>query len=260
MTNKLSKQQLTEYERQGILFPIRVLSSDEVAYFNSEFEALIKSYGQRKGLLNLHLFFEWAYRLVTHDAVLGAIQDILGKDILVFSTLVFYKPPQDSGWVSWHQDSIYSGLHLSPSVSAWIALTSSDSGNGCMRVIPESHQRGLLNHINIGDEANMLRRGEQVVAVIDEAEALDVVLQPGEMSLHHNTIIHGSGPNTSGRPRIGFIVRFVTNQIANGALPMLRVRGEADCSHLILAEPPLGTDRQTAFEAWHKFRAVQIGG
>jgi non-haem Fe2+, alpha-ketoglutarate-dependent halogenase len=259
MANKLSRRHLTQYERQGVVFPIKALSSEEVTHFNGEFEAIIKSCGVRRRLLNLHLYFEWAYRLVTHEAVLGAVQDVIGRDILVFSTLVFYKPPQDSGYVSWHQDSVYSGLHLTPSVSAWIALTPSDSANGCMRVIPESHKRGLLNHINVGDEANLLERGEQVVTV-NEAEALDVVLRPGEMSLHHNTIVHGSKPNTSNGPRIGFIVRFATNQITNQTSPMLRARGKADCSHLILAEPPLGKDRQKAFEAWSEFSAAQSGG
>jgi non-haem Fe2+, alpha-ketoglutarate-dependent halogenase len=259
MTNKLSRRQLTEYERHGIVFPIKVLSSEETFYFNSEFEAIIKRCGLRRRLLNLHLFFEWAYRLATHDAVLDAIQDVLGEDILVYSTLVFYKPPQDSGYVSWHQDSVYSGLHLTPSVSAWIALTQSDSANGCMRVIPKSHKQGLLNHINVGDESNLLERGEQLTTVI-EAEALDVLLQPGEMSLHHSTIVHGSKRNISSVPRIGFIVRFVTDQITNRATPMLRARGKADCSHLILAEPPLGTDQYTAYEAWREFSAAQSGG
>jgi ectoine hydroxylase-related dioxygenase (phytanoyl-CoA dioxygenase family) len=258
MTNKLSRQQLTQYERQGIIFPINVLSSEEIAYFSSEFEALIKNCGLRKRLGDLHLFFEWAYRLATHNAVLDAIQDVLGGNILVYSTLVFYKPPRDSGYVSWHQDSVYSGLHLTPSISAWIALTQSDSANGCMRVIPKSHKQGLLNHINVGDEDNLLLRGEQLDTVVNEAEALDVVLQPGEMSLHHNTIVHGSKPNTSGEPRAGFTVRFVTNQITNRARPMLRARGKADCSHLILAEPPLGTDQDMAFEAWREYSAAQI--
>jgi non-haem Fe2+, alpha-ketoglutarate-dependent halogenase len=260
MINKLSRQQLIQYERQGIVFPTNVLSSEEVAYFKSEIEALIKNCGLRRRLANLHLFFEWAYRLATHDAVLDAIQDVLGRDILIYGTVVFYKPPRDSGYASWHQDSVYSDLHLTPSISAWIALTQSNSANGCMRVIPKSHKHGLLNHINVGDEANLLRRGEQVATVINEAEALDVVLQPGEMSLHHSTIVHGSKPNTSGGPRIGFIVRFVTDQFTNRAMPMLRVRGRADCSHLILAEPPLGTDQYTAFEAWHAFSSAQSGG
>ena len=84
----------------------------------------------------LHLFFEWAYRLVTHDALLDVIQDVIGRDILVYNTVIFYKPPRDSGYIAWHQDGVYSGLHPIPSVSAWIALTPSNSANGCMRVIP----------------------------------------------------------------------------------------------------------------------------
>jgi non-haem Fe2+, alpha-ketoglutarate-dependent halogenase len=259
MTNKLSRQQLSQYERQGILFPIEVLSSEEVAYFNSEFESLIKNCSSRRRIHSLHLFFEWAYCLVTHDALLDAIQGVIGRDILVYGTLIFYKPPRDSGYVSWHQDGVYSGLHLTPSVSAWIALTNSDSANGCMRVIPKSHKR-RLDHTNDRDEANLIERGEKVATAINEAEALDVVLQPGEMSLHHSSIVHGSRPNTSGGPRIGFIVRFTTNQFTSRAMPMLRVRGKADCSHLILAEPPLETDQHTAFEAWHRFSAAQSDG
>jgi non-haem Fe2+, alpha-ketoglutarate-dependent halogenase len=260
MTRKLSRQQLTQYERQGIVFPINVLSSEEVSYFNSEFEALIKHCGLQKRLDNLHLFFEWAHRLATHDAVLDAIQDVIGENILVYSTLIFYKPPRDSSYASWHQDSFYSGLNLTPSISAWIALTPSNSANGCMRVIPESHKRGVLNHINVGDESNLLRRGEQVATVINEADALDVVLQPGEMSLHHSAILHRLKPNTSCGPRIGFIVRFVTHQITNRASPMLHARGKADCSHLTLAEPTLGTDQYTALEAWREFSAAESGG
>jgi ectoine hydroxylase-related dioxygenase (phytanoyl-CoA dioxygenase family) len=259
MANKLSRTQITQYERQGIVFPIKALSSEEVSYFNSEFEALINHCGLQRRLYNLHLFFEWAHRLATHDAVLDAIQDVLGGDIWVYSTLIFYNPPRDSGYVSWHQDSFYSGLNLTPSVSAWIALTQSDSANGCMRVIPKSHRQGLLNRIDAGDESKLLRRGEQAPTV-NEADALDVVLQPGEMSLHHSAILHRSNPNTSGSPRIGFIVRFVTDQITNRATPMLGMHGKADCSHLILAAPSLGADQYTAFEAWRKLSAAQSGG
>ena len=128
-----------------------------------------------------------------------------------------------------------------------------------MRVIPKSHKR-RLNHTNDIDDANLIGRGGQVATVINEAEALDVVLQPGEMSLHHSSIVHGSRPNTSGVPRVGFIVRFAADQIRNQAMAMLRVRGKAYCSHLILAEPPLETDQHKAFEAWHTFSAAQSDG
>jgi non-heme Fe2+,alpha-ketoglutarate-dependent halogenase len=255
VTTTLSRHQLNQYDRNGIVFPIRVFSVDEVTLFRGALESIADNCGEGslKRFDSLHLFFDWAHRLVTHDALLNAVEDVLGGDILIDGTLVFYKPPQDSSYVSWHQDSVYSGWHLTPSTSAWIALTASHRANGCMRVIPGSHKQGLVSHVNIRDDSNLVARGERVETGVDESQAVDVVLQPGEMSLHHSTIIHGSNANTSDEPRIGFIVRFVTNRITNRDRPLLRVRGEADCSHLSLAEPPTEIDQQTAFSAWRTF-------
>jgi non-heme Fe2+,alpha-ketoglutarate-dependent halogenase len=245
MNLTLSGKQLNQYERDGIIFPVKVFSADEIAFFRGALEAVIDTCGSPKRLDNLHLFFDWAHRLVTHETLLNVIQEVLGDDILIYGTLVFYKPPQDRGYASWHQDALYSGLHLTPSTSAWIALSPSHADNGCMRVIPGSHKTGLLNHTTAQDEANLLRRGEQIVTV-DEAKALDVQLQPGEVSLHQSTIVHGSNPNTSDEPRIGFIVRFITNQISNRERAMLRVRGTADCIMANLSASLAGTFRREA--------------
>lgn len=251
----LSSQQLEDYGRDGVLFPIRVLSSAELSLFLPSLLSLASNCGE--GLLRrldgLHLFFDWAHRLATHEVLLNAVQDVLGNDILIDGTLVFWKPAHDFGYVSWHQDALYSGWHLSPTTSAWIALTPSNRSNGCMRAIPGSHKRGLLEHGNIQDESNLLFRGERVIMDVEESTAVDVVLQPGEASVHQSTIVHGSNPNTSDEPRIGFIVRFVTSRVTNPDRPMLRVRGETDCSHLRLAEPPAKVDQQTAFSAWRAF-------
>ena len=253
MPTKLSNKLITEYDRDGIVFPIKVFSADEVSLFRSALESIAEVCGEAylKRFDNLHLFFPWAYRLVTHNAVLNAVAGVLGPDLLVDGTLVFYKPPRDSSYVSWHQDSVYSGWHLTPSTSAWIALTASHRPNGCMRVIPGSHKQGLLDHDNVRDDPDLLnRRGERVKMDVDESVAIDVVLQPGEMSLHHSTIVHGSNPNASDEPRIGFIVRFVTSRTTNRDRLMLRVRGDSDCSHLKLAPPPAAADLQTIISAW----------
>lgn len=251
----LSTQQLEQYDRDGVVFPIRMMSVEEADRFRAAVEIIADESGGEgplKRLDGLHLFFDWAYSLVTHEAMLNAVEAILGGDILIDGSLVFYKPPQDFSYVSWHQDSVYSGWHLTPSTSAWIALTASSRANGCLRVIPGSHKQGLLNHSNIKDNCNLLRRGEQV-RVEDESQAKDVVLQPGEMSLHQSCLVHGSNPNSSNGPRIGFIVRFVTNQITNRDRPLLRVRGEADCSHLTLVTPPVGIDQESALADWRRF-------
>jgi len=252
----IAGKQLEGYDRDGVVFPIKVLTTEEVTFFREAIEGLVQNRGERllKRVDGLHLFFDWARRLVTHDELLSPVADILGDDLLVDGTLVFHKPPRDSSYVSWHQDSVYSGWHLTPSVSAWIALTSSHRRNGCMRIIPGSHKQGLLEHDNVRDDPNLLnRRGERVKMAVDESLAVDVTLQPGEMSLHHSTIVHGSNPNTSDEPRIGFIVRFVTSRSTNRDRPLLRVRGNADCAHLRLAEPAVEMDPLKALAAWRKF-------
>ncbi|HTG87528.1 MAG TPA: phytanoyl-CoA dioxygenase family protein [Pyrinomonadaceae bacterium] len=237
MTSTLSPEILDRYQRDGVVFPIRVLSHDEVVEFRQELELVA---GERpRRLEQLHLSFPWAYRLASHEKVLDVVEKVIGPEILVDGNLVFYKPPHDAGYASWHQDSVYSGWHLTPSVSAWIALTVSEPANGCMRVIPGTHKQGVLEHDNIQDPNLLNKRGERLRMDVDESQAVDVVLKPGEMSLHHTNIVHGSNANTSDGPRIGFIVRFVTNASPNRERPVMRVRGNADCSHLRLAPPPV---------------------
>lgn len=254
MITRLSKEQLEQYDSEGIVFPVKVFSLDEVADFRFTLEAIAEDGrgGRLRRFDSLHLFFDWARRMATHESLVSVVGDILGDDILIDGTLVLYKPPHDSSYVSWHQDSVYSGWHLSPSTSAWIALTESHRANGCMRVVPGSHKQGLLNHNNVQDGSNLLRRGERI-ETIDESCAVDVALQPGEISLHQSTIVHGSNPNMSDEPRIGFIVRFVTSRITTKERPMLRVRGQTDCSHLSLAQPPVQMDQQSALAAWRSF-------
>jgi ectoine hydroxylase-related dioxygenase (phytanoyl-CoA dioxygenase family) len=227
---------LNRYERDGIVFPVPVLSREEVLKFRQALEEVVEE--RQRRVDNLHLQFPWAYRLASHEAVLDAVESILGPEILIDGNLVFYKPPRDESYASWHQDSVYSGWHLTPSVSAWIALTVSEPANGCMRVVPGSHRQGVLEHDNVHDPNLLNKRGERLRMDVDDSQAVDVVLRPGEMSLHHTNIIHGSNPNMSDGPRIGFIVRFVTNLSTNRDRQVMRVRGNADCSHLLLAEPP----------------------
>ena len=251
----MSSASVDRYGREGILFPIGVLSEVEVEQYRDALESVAASCcgeGYQRRFDNLHLFFAWAYRLATNEALLDAVESILGPDLVVDGTLVFYKPPHDSSYASWHQDSVYSGWHLTPSVSAWIALTPSERSNGCMRVIPGSHRHGLLDHDNVDDPNLLNRRGERLRNDVDESQAVDVVLRPGEMSLHHTNVVHGSNANGSDEPRIGFIVRFVTNQTTNRDRKVMRVRGEADCSHLRLASPPVEEDLHTAVVKWRE--------
>jgi hypothetical protein len=250
---------VARYQRDGIVFPLRILDVQEAASYRAEFEAIGAALGgPLRTFGNLHLFFTWARELARQARLLDVVEDLLGPDLLIHSAAVFCKPERDPGFVSWHQDGTYSGLHATPTTTAWVALTHSTPENGCLRVIPGTHLQPMLPHVRTYAADNLLRRGEEVSVPIDESEAVEVMLQPGEASLHQNNLIHGSRPNSSAAARIGFIVRFVTPAFAQPGFPVVRARGQGDCRHLCLWDrpaPSLLEDSLAEHQAYLRLRA-----
>src|SRR6266550_4370218 len=140
MSAAISESVRTRFERDGIVYPIPVLSSEKGSAYLAAFLQIEELLGRPiKRMGNPALHFTWAHCLATEPAVLDAVQEILGPDLLISVTLIFCKYPHDPAFVAWHQDTFYSNLDLTPSVSAWIALLDSTPENGCMRVVPGSH-------------------------------------------------------------------------------------------------------------------------
>ena len=230
MPKLLSEEQIREYQQDGLVFPIPVLSVAEVASARAALEELAAALGghaEIARLRHLQVFHRWVQDLVLHPRVLDAVEDVLGPDILVHSSTVFWKRPRDPGYVSWHQDGFYIGLSELKFTSAWLALSDSSADNGCMRVVRGSHRRGIVSHnlgsISPGDFVSM-----EIACQVKESEATDVTLQPGEMSLHHVAAVHGSNPNISDRPRIGFAIRYVSPQVRQQLdhYPLILARGQ----------------------------------
>jgi ectoine hydroxylase-related dioxygenase (phytanoyl-CoA dioxygenase family) len=182
-----------------------------------------------------HLLFPWIHDIVTHAAILDAVESVIGPDILCWGSQFFIKGAGDPGYVSWHQDGTYWGLSSPDVVTAWLAFTPSVPASGNMRVVPGTHL-GKVPHTDTFAEANLLSRGQEVTVAVDEAAAVDITLQPGEMSLHHVLIVHGSAPNRATWPRIGFAIRYVPTSVR-------QVNGEKDSALLVR-----GTDTRHHFE------------
>lgn len=244
MKRSLSHDQVGRYEREGILFPIPVLETGEVARFRAALDALrVRLGGNPKPIRTRQpqMHFRWAWDLATHPAVLDAVEDVLGPDILVHSATIFQKPPHDSGFVSWHQDGYYTNLSEPRLASAWIALSPSIPENGCMRVLPSSQRERLAHTDRPGEEDNLLGSGLRLAAEVDEGRAVDVVLAPGEMSLHHYYLVHGSRPNRSDIDRVGFAVRYMAPAVRQpgGHHAVILARGRDDHGHFeLLTQPP----------------------
>jgi len=253
MGEPFSPALLETYWRDGIAFPIPVLPPARTFALRRSFEELESGLGGRPEPVRWsHLCFPWAYDLTMEPAVLGAVEALIGPDIIVTGSLILCKHPGHHAYVAWHQDGAYSGAGEPPNVSAWIALADSTPANGCMRVIPGSHHE-LLAHHDRPDPANLIRSERTVAVAIDETQALDVVLRAGEMSLHHDLIVHGSRPNCGDDKRIGFVVRYTT-PAARTRSPVIRARGRADCPHLAFAERPNEREPRDALPAYLRFR------
>src|SRR5271165_3205943 len=249
----LSPRQLRSYEEDGVVFPIPAFAPEETTRFRRGFEELEdQACAPQKYCAFTHLFFPWAYELVTHPVVVEAAADILGSEVLVDSSLCLCKHAYDGIFAPWHQDGVYSEMHTTPSVSAWIALTNSTRENGCMRVVPGSHTGGRLAHHTVADAKTLFDQAPVIQVPVDESRAVDIELRPGEMSLHDSSIVHGSEPNRSGTERLGYVIRFITPvfQTRKSSLPVVRVRGGADCGRMaVLPEPPTGATPE-CFKRW----------
>jgi non-heme Fe2+,alpha-ketoglutarate-dependent halogenase len=249
MTDRIATTTPTEiYERDGVLFPLPLLSPDEAASVRARVADLMERTRQPYRMGNLHLYFPWMLRLASHPALLDAAETLLGPDLLIAGSVLLHKPPRDPAFASWHQDNTYASFSL----SAWIALSDSHDGNGCMRVVRGTQGNGRLPHVVSTDAHNMLARGPQLAAAVDEAAAVSVVLRAGEFSLHHPAIVHGSNPNGSNDGRTGFVVRFATPALAEAKNPVVRVRGDGDCSHLPLLATVPPDDLDEGILAWER--------
>ncbi len=207
----LAPEQVETFRERGILHPLPALPSGEA-------DALYARYAERadflKGRNNQkpHLLFPWLDAVVRDPRVLDPVESLLGANLWCWASQFFAKPAGDAAYVSWHQDATYWGLSSPDVVTAWIALTPSTPASGCMQVVPGTH-RSQVPHEDRFDDANLLSRGQEVAVEVDRANVVDVVLQPGEMSIHHVLLFHGSEPNLSALPRIGFAIRYMPTHV-----------------------------------------------
>lgn len=254
----LQRADVDRYRRDGFLAPIRALDEAEAGQIRAWLLAYESAPGaskreRREACLRLkpHLLFPELDAVVRHPRVLDAVEAIIGPDILVWSSSFMIKDPGDGGFASWHQDSHGTRLQGAQMVSAWIALEPVDRENGAMRVIPRSHHDGLRPHRRRRDIRNLVILGEHIEQV-DEDAAVDVALRPGEMSLHHLHVVHGSPPNISERSRVGYVVRyFPTWMGADGGMSSaLLVRGEDSYGFHQKETPPVSPGDPATIDAW----------
>ena len=243
MAKTLTDRQISGAHADGSVFPVRIMDTDDAA----RYRALYEDAESRKGkdvpnVLSVkpHVLFPWLCELGTTPALLDAIEDLIGPDIMMPTCAIWAKGAHDPRFVTWHQDSAYFGYEPMEVWGAWIALTDSHADNGCLRYLPGSHANPEMAHEETWDKMNMLSRGQRITDAFDESGAVDVELEAGECSIHHFRLAHSSEPNLSDRRRIGILFVYCPPYVKptlDGQAAML-VRGENRHDHWLSDPKP----------------------
>ena len=252
MPKVLTKEQIEQYHDQGFISPVKIMSEQDALLIKDELEQVEIEFPNEinaESRNNLHLSFAFLDALAHNTIIVDAMEDLIGPNISLWASVMFIKEPSSKHYVSWHQDATYMGLDTLDFPTPWIALSPSNRETGCMTMISGSHKTKIQEHEDTFADNNILTRG-QAIQNVDESKAVDLILRPGEMSIHHGAVIHGSQPNNSNQRRIGFSLQsYMPNNVKQviGRNIWTHVRGlkRDDIDGILLDRPKFNMDPNT---------------
>jgi hypothetical protein len=244
-----------QYETQGFVTGIDIFTEDEINGFRGEFDKLEAAEGKENcqvGLQGRHFHQEFIWRMASDGRILDLMEQIMPEGVLLLGTHFFCKYPErePKHFVAWHQDVTYWGLEPAVAHTAWVAIDDSDIENGCMRVIPGSHKKGIAAHESSAREGNLLSINQEIPGeFVDDSDAVDLELKAGQISIHGGQVFHASMSNGSERRRCGLVARFIPpnvkqvelNSVGQRWQPIL-LRGEDKYGHSPSTDPPFPTN------------------
>ena len=211
MPNVLTQAQIDQFWNDGYVHAFDCLTADEARECRNKleaYEATIDDKISKYVRIKCHLGFRWLWDITHHPKILDAVEDLIGPNILVYLSTFWFKDARDGKFVSWHQDSAYYGLDPHDVITLWLGFTDATSENGCMRVLPGSHKWPDQQHKETYDTDNLLARGQTIVG-LDDSTAVEMPLKAGQFSMHHERMLHSSGPNLSDDRRLGISFTFL---------------------------------------------------
>ena len=256
----LTPEQVLAYRHDGFLSPIPALSREEVATCLAGIARLEQALGSPVAEADIkwrshgHAHSPWLNALIRHPRILDAVEDLIGPDILVWTSTFFIKEPRSPTFAAWHQDSTYFGLEPQEEVCAWVALTDATREAGCMEHLSSGGAPRQLRHAPLRLANSINRAGQTIMEPFDQSNPVALALPAGSFSLHHELTVHRSAPNRAPHRRIGIGLNYIPPHVrVNGSVRpcAMLVRGEDKYGHFELIEPA-ATERDAASLAVHQ--------
>lgn len=217
---KLTVKEIEVYKEKGFVIPDFKVPDDMLQRLRSALDETLHDNPniRPEQLASIHTPKVGADDTVGHSTFLSVALDselielvsgVLGNHIIMWGVQLFCKPGSDGMEVPMHQDGQYWPIRPLSTCTLWLAIDNSDRGNGCLQVIPGSHKEKTYF-----DHKTETRSDIVLNQAIDDPRVKNmkteyVELEAGQLSLHDVFLVHGSSPNTSGRRRTGFTVRYM---------------------------------------------------
>jgi ectoine hydroxylase-related dioxygenase (phytanoyl-CoA dioxygenase family) len=256
----LTAEQVASYRHNRFLFPIPALTPAEIATCLAGLARLEAELGcavadaDVKWRSHAYAHAPWFNDLIRHPRILDAVEDVIGPDILVWTSTFFIKEPHSATYAAWHQDGAYFGLEPKEQVCAWVALTDASREAGCMEQLSSQGAPRMLHHAALGLPNSINRAGQTIVDPFDDSAPVAMALPAGSFSLHHELAVHRSAPNHASHRRVGIGLNYIPThvRVAGPVRPCaMLVRGEDRYGHFELVEPPK-QERDAAALAVHE--------
>jgi len=231
----LNDEQLAQYQRDGYVAGVRVLSDEQVDLLREQLTSLFdpehagrenwyEYHSNESGDANnvlFHALGAWRITAGFHDllwspAMTVAASQLLDGDVRFWHDQLFCKPAKHGGVVAWHQDySYWTRTKPMAHLTCWIGLDDSTVDNGCLHYVPGSHKWDLLPITGLAGDMNAIRD------VLDEQQWADfqspvaIELKKGEAAFHHPLMVHGSYENRTERPRRAAVINMIRDGVVS---------------------------------------------
>ena len=215
----LTQEQVASFRHDGFLFPIPALTPEEIATCLAGLHRLEADLGcpvaeaDVKWRSHAYAHSPWFNDLIRHPRILDAIEDVIGPDILVWTSTFFIKEPNSPTFAAWHQDGTYFGLEPHEQVCAWVALTDATAEAGCMEMLSSGGAPRQLHHAALGLAHSINRAGQTITEPFDDTSPVAMALPAGSFSLHHELAVHRSAPNRAAHRRVGIGLNYLPTHV-----------------------------------------------
>jgi len=240
---RLTNEQVDFFNQNGFLAGIKMLDQKQIERINGElaeiadpqhpghelFYEFHSNESTDPSTILFHALGAWRITEGLHDVLwnprfLAAASQLSGDvPVRFWHDQIFWKPPKQGGVVAWHQDySYWTRTKPIAHLTCWCALDDSTKENGCLQYIPGSHQWGLLPKPVIAGELQGIKDflNDEQREQFEHPQFAEV--KAGEAIFHHSLTLHGSGANTSAKPRRAFVINvFADGVISDSDEPLL---------------------------------------